>query len=134
MLLIVAHSKLSPQHDEDHGKRLKVIECNKSQTNPIKQTVIWYYLFALYFSEVKFVWVKRLRHTAHYLRLSSLVESHFIVLCKRNNIINLNCILSFTLVSRIPIRLAFLFSFVIRFFFQVQGCPRLSRMGKLESV
>lgn len=114
-----------------NSKRLKVIECNKSQTNPIKQTLLlWYYLFTLYFSEVKFVWVKRLRHTAHYLRLSSLVESHFIVLCKRNNI-NLNCILSFTLVSRIPIRLAFLFFFVIRFFASTR-VPKVEQGGKVR--
>lgn len=50
MLLIVAHSKLSPHHDEDHSKRLKVIECNKSQTNPIKQT---YGITSLLFTLVK---------------------------------------------------------------------------------
>ena len=65
-----------------NSKRLKVIECNKKVelTLSNKHTAVWCYLFTLYFSEVEFVWVKRLRHTAHYLRLSSLVESHFIVL------------------------------------------------------
>ena len=54
--------------------------CNikKNKKKNRLQYEMFSYLFGVYFGEVKFFWIERLRNTADCFRLSSFVESHFI--------------------------------------------------------